>query len=88
MAIPVGNDLEIVFYIVLTKTKHLKFKKENYYMNYSTKSIKKQQRGTLDCVIHSLINALHNLEMAYEEAIDEIEILKEKIDHFEEIIKY
>ena len=35
-----------------------------------------------------LLNALHTLEVAYEEALFEIERLKEKIDHYENVVKY
>ena len=89
MVIPVGTNSKIVFYTVLKKTKHLKFKYEgNIHMNYSSKYIRKRQRGTLDCAIYSLINALRNLEEAYQEALSEIETLKKQLDHKDGIIKY
>lgn len=57
-------------------------------MEYSSNKVTHKKRRSLDSVIFNLLNALHTLEVAYEEALFEIESLKEKIDHYENVVKY
>ena len=57
-------------------------------MEYSSNKVKHKKRRSLDSVIYNLLNALHILEVAYEEALFEIESLKKKIDHYENVVKY
>ena len=57
-------------------------------MEYSSNKVKHKKCRSLDSVIYNLLNALHTLEVAYEEALFEIERLKEKIDHYENVVKY
>lgn len=57
-------------------------------MNNTSKQLKNTHHRSLDSVIHSLLMALHNLEDAYDDALNEINYLKDELRKRDDPVKF
>ena len=62
--------------------------KEHTNMNNTSKQFKSTYRKSLNSVIHSLFMALHDIEDAYDNALIEIEHLKDELRKRDDPVKF